>query len=134
MNVWNGLGRIVRDPELKYSRNNLAICNFTLAVERGYQKQGEEKKSDFINCVVFGATAEKFVSVYFKKGMRIGVTGELQIERFEKEGKTEYYTKIIVNRAYFADGKRDNQGDAHESLQGKTEGFYPVSDDDELPF
>jgi single-strand DNA-binding protein len=107
LNSFNGIGRLTRDPELKYSGNNKAYCNFSIAIERSFNKPGEEKQADFINCTVFGATAEKFVSVYFKKGMRVGISGELRIDKDEKDGNVRYFTKIIVQRAYFADGKSE---------------------------
>ena len=132
MNNFCGIGRLTKDPELKYTANNLAIAKFTIAIERSFQKKDEEKKVDFLNCTVFGAVAEKFVAVYFKKGMRIGVRGEVHIEKYIKDDKTSYFTDILCDKVFFADGK-SNMEPQQNNNQG--DGFYPVSDDDsEFPF
>jgi len=119
MNVWNGIGRVTKEIELKYSTNNTAITNFTLAVDNPFSKD-ENNKAYFINCVAFGKTAE-FVSKYFPKGTRIGVTGHIQTRTWDDtEGKKHYSTEVAVGNVYFADGKA-----------GSTGGNKPTSSDDE---
>ena len=117
------LGRLTKDPELRYANNNLAICSFTLAVNR--QKKDEV---DFIPVVTFDKQAE-FCSKYFHKGQQIAVVGRLQIRSWEdNEGKKRYTTEIVASECYFADSKKEGQqeqrGDAYE----------PPEYSDELPF
>lgn len=108
MNVWNGIGRLVRDVEIKATATTL-LANFTLAVDNPFGKTENNTKTYFIACVAFGKTAEfikKYVSV---KGVRIGVNGSLQTRNWEdKEGKKHYVTEVVANNVYFADGKVDN--------------------------
>lgn len=138
MNSVNIIGRLTKDPEMKFGSSGVAICRFTLAVEREYKKQGEERTADFIMCVCFSKSAE-FVSKYFQKGIRVGATGRIQTNKFEKDdGSTQYFTEVVTRSHFFADGKRDSVSDANDSGQStaqKTDEFYPVADDDdELPF
>ena len=86
MNSWNGVGRLVRDVETRYS-NEMAISKFTIAIDDGY---GEKKKTNFIPIVVFGKTAEN-CEKYLAKGKKVGVTGRIQTGKYEnKEGNTVY--------------------------------------------
>lgn len=129
MNKWLGLGRLTKDPELRYTNNNTAVCSFTIAVDRGYRKQGEEKQVDFIPVVTWDKQAE-FCSKYFHKGQQIAVVGRLQIRSWEdNEGKKRYTTEIVASECYFADSKKVGQqqehGDAYEG---------PDESTDELPF
>lgn len=96
------IGRLTGDPEGRRARD-LEVCNFTLAIDR----QGKDAGADFIRCTCFGKTAE-FCEDYFQKGVRAGVTGRIQTGSYEDEdGIKRYTTDIIVDRLYFADGKRD---------------------------
>ena len=116
------LGRLVREPELKYTSNNLAICNFTLAVSR--QKKDEV---DFIPIVVFDKQAE-FCSKYFVKGLQVAIVGRIQIRSWDdNEGKKRYATEIVASECYFADGKRESA----ENISGIT---ISDADDSDLPF
>ena len=127
------LGRLTREPELKYTANNLVVCKFGLAVNRRFVKQGEERQADFLNIVTFGKTAD-FCAKYFKKGQQVIVIGRIQVSVWnEQDGKRQYYTDIVAEETYFADGKRERQGDAHEPVQGNDN----LEDDEEgdvLPF
>lgn len=131
------MGRLTKDPEIRYSNNNLAVCRFTIAVDRRFQKQGEEKQADFIPNVAFGKTGE-FISKYFQKGSRIAIVGSIQTRSWDDpEGKKHYATEVIVEEAHFADSKSSggaNTANAGGQGQDQTDGFYPVDDDDELPF
>ncbi len=130
------MGRLTRDPELRYTNNNLAVCSFTLAVNRGYVKQGEEKQADFIPIVVWEKQAE-FCSKYFTKGLQVAVVGRIQVRTWDdNEGKKRYTTEVVATETFFADSKR---GDNPEKPQGQqptqsSDGFYPLEEDDELPF
>jgi single-strand DNA-binding protein len=121
MNVWNGLGRITKDIELKTSNNNKCYVKFGIAVDSGYK----DKPSNFINCIAFNKTAE-FICKFMSKGERIGVTGAIQTGNYvNTEGQKVYTTDILVNSAYFADGKKV-----------VNDSYEPAAEDDEteLPF
>ena len=100
------MGRLTRDPELRYTTtNNTAVCNFTLAVNRRFQRQGEEKQADFIPIVVWGKLAQ-FCERYFKKGRQVVVIGRLQLSSWDdNEGKKRYKAEVIAEEAYFADSR-----------------------------
>ena len=124
------MGRLTKDPELKYTPNNVAVANFTLAVNRRFAKKEDEQQADFLNCVVWNKQAE-FVNNYFRKGRQVAVVGRIQIRTWDDaEGKRNYFTEIVVEETYFADSKPTD-----EEKKTVTEGeFVPVDDDDELPF
>ena len=134
------MGRLARDPELRYSNtSNLAVVKFSLAVDRRFKREGQPE-ADFINCTAFGKTAE-FVNNYFSKGMRVAVTGRIQVSSWEEEpGKKRYSTDVVVEEAYFADSKKDNGNNTFAGRQSDQtsqadDGFAKVDDDDdELPF
>ena len=123
------MGRLTRDPELKYSASNMAICRFTVAVDRRFAKQGEERGTDFISVVSFGKTAE-FVSKFFEKGRMINVVGSIQTGSYEKDGRTVYTTDIIADEINFC-GEKKGEGGRSTSPD---DGFMPVDTDDDLPF
>lgn len=125
------MGRNTKDPELKYSNSGNAVCKFTVAVDRKFQKQGEERQADFISCVAFAKTGE-FVSKYFTKGSKIAVVGSIQTRTWDDaEGKKHYATEIVVEEVHFAGEKKEGQQPAP---QPQADGFNPMEDDDELPF
>jgi len=134
------MGRLTRDPELRYSNtSNVAVVKFSLAVDRRFKREGQPE-ADFINCTAFGKTGE-FINNYFNKGMRVAVTGRLQVSSWEEEpGKRRYSTDVIVEEAYFADSKKEGGnnnfgGRQTNSTPGADDGFAKVDDDDdELPF
>jgi len=130
------MGRLTRDPELRYTSNNLAVCSFTLAVNRGFAKQGEERQADFIPIVVWDKQAE-FCSKYFTKGLQVVVVGRIQVRSWDdSEGKKRYATEVVANEVYFADSKRSDTADRIQDPQmvESADGFYPLEEDDELPF
>lgn len=102
------MGRLTRDVDVRYTQtNNAMVSNFTLAVNRRFVKEGEERQADFINIVSFGKTAE-FVSKYFKKGQQVGVIGRIQTRTWDDEqGQKRYVTEVVAEEVYFADSKRD---------------------------
>ena len=106
MNVVMVIGRLVRDPELKYANSGTAIGNFTVAVDR-YAKAGEEKKADFIKVVCFGKTAEN-VAKFLSKGSECAVEGSIQTGSYENDGRTVYTTEVLANRVQFIGGKAQN--------------------------
>jgi single-strand DNA-binding protein len=131
------LGRLVRDLELKQA-GEMSVTKFTLAVNRRFVKQGEERQADFINCTAFGKTATTMVN-FLEKGRQIGVEGRIQTGSYKNsEGVTVYTTEVIVDNFYFADGKK-SQGESEFKCPDFEDvdenGFRPLKEgDDELPF
>jgi len=138
------MGRLTKDPEMRYSQavEPMAIAKYTLAVNRGYKKQGEPD-ADFINVVAFGKRGE-FAEKYFKKGQQVAIVGHLQVSTYDdKDGVKKWSTDVIVEEQHFAESKRssenNNQSSNNQStLPPSSEKFIPVSqefaDDDDLPF
>ena len=137
MNNWNGIGRITRDPDVRYSQtgNPMAIARYTLAVDRTFKKEGQPD-ADFISCIAFGKSAE-FAEKYFKQGMKIGVTGRIQTGSYtNEEGRKVYTTDIIVEHQDFCEKKAENQSSGTAAPQNDDCGFIDVPDytQEELPF
>ena len=101
------MGRLTRDPELRFTQSQTPVASFTLAVDRDYSsRDGGEKQTDFIDCVAWRSTAE-FISKYFAKGSMAVVAGRLQIRDWvDKEGNKRRNAEIIVESIYFGDSKR----------------------------
>lgn len=103
------MGRIVNDLELKTTPNGTTVCSFRIAVDRNYQKKGEDRKSDFFNVVAWRATAE-FITRFFGKGRMIMVEGEMQTRQYtDKNGNPATWYEIMVDNAYFT-GEKANGG------------------------
>ena len=145
------MGRLTRDPEVRYSagENALAIARYTLAVDRRFRRDGEAT-ADFINCVSFGRTAE-FAEKYFRQGLRIVVSGRIQTGSYtNREGQKVYTTEVVVEEQEFAESKSasDNYAASHPQTSKRrhhpcphpgaasTDGFMNIPDgiDVELPF
>lgn len=112
MNRVELIGRLTRDPELRYTSNNLANCRFSLAVNRTFQSQSGEQGTDFINIVVWNKQAEN-VKKYITKGSLVAVTGRIQTGSYEKDGRTIYTTDVVADNVQFLETKaqsasRDN--------------------------
>lgn len=117
-------GRLVRDPEVRYStgQRSMAVAKYTLAVERKGKKKEGEQSSDFINCVAFDKLGE-FAEKYFTKGLRILVSGRIQTGSYtNKEGRKVYTTDVIVEEQEFADSKNSNSSGNSGSY-----GYQPAS-------
>ena len=121
------MGRLTRDPEVRYTQtNNTLVASFTLAVNRRFARQGEERQADFINIVAWSKTGE-FCSKYFKKGQQIALVGRIQTRSWDDtEGKKRYATEVIAEEVYFAESKKD---DSNIDVN-----FADSSQDDDLPF
>ncbi|MET3617109.1 single-strand DNA-binding protein [Peptoniphilus olsenii] len=120
------IGRLARDPEVRYSQNGLAIARFTVAVDRRLSKQKRQEAeannqptADFISCTAFGAVAE-LISNYFRKGGQIGVEGRIQTGSYEKDGRRVYTTDVVVNNITFvgSSGNSQNQGGFNQNQGG----------------
>ena len=140
------MGRLTRDPEVKYSQgdNATAIARFTLAVDRRI-KRDNEASADFINCVSFGRSAE-FAEKYFRKGTKIVICGRIQTGSYtNKDGQKVYTTDIVIEEQDFAESKATSQQNNSGSVQNNSNNrqsqkpqpdpdeFMSV-DDDDLPF
>ena len=125
------MGNLTKDPELKYTpTTNTAICKFSIAVNRDYQKPGEERQVDFINCQAWTKTAE-FISKFFQKGKPIAIIGKMQNRNWDdNEGKKHSVTEVIVDRCYFAGGDKNSNPNTNKN----TNTNKYASDDEQLPF
>lgn len=135
MNKVQLLGRLTKDPEVRYTQtNNTAVASFSLAVNRRFVKEGEERQADFINIVSWGKTAQ-FCEKYFKKGMQIALVGRIQTRTYDDtEGKKHYVTEVVAEEVYFADSKKESQ-EPQSDMQFENN-LNQVADlmSDELPF
>lgn len=103
------VGRLTRDPELRYTPNGVAVANFTIACNRPFKNQQGEQEADFINGVVWRAAAENLAN-YMKKGNQIGVDGRIQSRRYDdKDGKTVFVTEVLAETVQFLEPKSDKQ-------------------------
>lgn len=117
------MGRMVADAKLSTTPSGITACNFRIAVDRNYQKKGEERKSDFFNCAAWRNTAE-FISKWFPKGRLILVEGELQTRQYtDKNGNPATWYEIQVENAYFTGDKGSGGSNA-----GSSYGAPPLSE------
>ena len=144
MNNVSLVGRLARDPDVRYTPSQLAVARFTVAVTRPFSKDGEQT-ADFISCVAFGKSAE-FIERYFTKGKSIGLTGRIQTGSYtNKDGVKVYTTDVVADRVEFVGSRQEDGsgtapnrqnhdqhsgGDLHNNIP---EGFSALEDDD-LPF
>ena len=149
------VGRLTRDPEVRYSQgeNTMAIARYTIAVNRRFKREGDPE-ADFIRCVVFGRAAE-FAEKYFRQGLRIAISGRIQTGSYtNKEGIKVYTTEVVVEEQEFAESKaasdrnssdfaaNNNYGGGYQQSgrpvpsQAPSDGFMNIPDgiDEELPF
>lgn len=129
MNNVNLIGRLTRDVDVRYTQtNNAMVAQFSIAIDRPFAaKDNEERQTDFINIVAWNKTAE-FCNKYFKKGLRVGISGRLQTRNYDdKDGKKVYVTEVIASEVCFADGRKDTNPFSESAQQP------PITDED-LPF
>lgn len=125
------MGRLTSDPELRTTQSGVAVTRFTVAVDRGYVKQGEERKADFINVVAWRGAAE-FVCKYFSKGSMIAVQGSIQTGMYEKDGIKRATFEIVADNVSFCGSKEKSTDDGSQVTPNN---FEPMAiDDDDLPF
>ena len=131
-------GRLVRDPEVRYSQGekSTAIARYTVAVDRKFKKDGEQN-ADFISCIAFGKTAE-FAEKYLRKGIKMLIVGRIQTGSYtNKDGQKVYTTDVVVEEQEFAESKSESKRIFTDSEEQQSEDeFTYLSDeyDDELPF
>lgn len=139
MNKFIGQGRLTKDPEVKTLQSGTEVCNFSIAVDRKFKREGQPT-ADFFNCIAFSKTAE-FVGKWFTKGKMILLEGSLQNRSWDdQEGKKHYVTEVIVESVEFCGDKSSdntqNQSN-NQSNNSQNQGFQPIEEsisDDDLPF
>lgn len=131
------MGRLTRDPELRYTQSGTAVAGFTLAVERDFKGDTGDRETDFIDCVAWRSTAE-FVSRYLSKGRMAIVDGRLQMRDWtDRDGNKRRSAEVVADHVYFGDSKREAG-----TTQGQITAYQPNDvafqelgdDDDETPF
>lgn len=116
------VGRLTRDPDLRYTPNGVAVANFNIAVNRPFKKEGEEQQADFINCVAWRKPAENLAN-YQKKGNLIGVDGRVQTRSYEgQDGKTVYVTEILAESIQFLESKNNGNTGRNSQTGTNTQG------------
>ncbi|MCR4615576.1 MAG: single-stranded DNA-binding protein [Clostridiales bacterium] len=143
------MGRLVADPELRTTTTGLSVTSFTVAVDRGYAKQGEERQTDFIDVVAWRQTAD-FVSRFFRKGSMIAVQGSIRTRSYEdKNGNKRKAVELVADNVSFCGSKAESGGvrvdgaiapaaepiaPAPSFSTGSSSDFEEITDDDDLPF
>lgn len=131
------MGRLTRDPEVRYSQGNepMAIARYTLAVDRR-GKSAEEQTADFINCVAFGRAGE-FAEKYFRRGIKIAISGRIQTGSYtNKDGVKVYTTEVVIEEQEFAESKQSGESERPAPSTNSGDCFMNIPDgiDEELPF
>ena len=129
------MGRLTRDPELRYTQNQKPVASFTLAVDRDF-KAGGEKETDFINCVAWNKTAE-FVDQWFIKGQMAIAEGRLQIREWtDRDGNKRSSAEVVCERVFFGEAKAKKEGftPAKGPVSVSGSSFEELAGDEELPF
>lgn len=140
------IGRLTRDPELRYTQSGTAVASFSLAVDRRFSNQNGEREADFINCVAWNKSAE-FVANYFHKGKQMALEGRLQVRSYEgNDGQRRWVTEVVAEQIEFVGSKNDNNsGGGRQDYQNTNQNAAPsgsnlglgeeiVFDDNDLPF
>lgn len=131
MNNWVGIGRLTKDPEVRYTPEQMAVAKFTVAIDDGW---GEKKKTNFIPVTVFGKTAEN-CEKFLAKGRRVAVEGKIQTGSYERQDGTKAYTTdVVASRVEFIDwGDKDGQSERQHGQKDIPDGFSAI-DDEDVPF
>ena len=137
------MGRLTRDPEIRYTQaNNTLVASFSLAVNRRFAREGETPTADFFNITAWNKTGE-FVSKYFKKGQQVAVVGRLQNRTWDDpQGQKHYATDVVAEEVYFAEGRKNADGANFNATFGADatqqpsngDSDFEVSSGDDLPF
>ncbi len=130
------MGRLARDPELKYSQSGKSFSKFTVAVNREFNRE----EADFINCVAWGKTAET-IAEYLRKGKRIALQGRLNVRSYDQNGETKWMTEVIVDKFEFVDpaGSSGGQPSYSQPTPQSSSSFADndndeIMEDDDFPF
>lgn len=125
------MGRLVAEPDVRSTPSGVSVTTFSLAVDRGYAKPGEEKQVDFIQIVCWRSTAD-FVGKYFSKGQLVAVEGAIRTRNYtDQSGTKRYITEVVANEVFFAEGKKQQQQPTESGAMNPLDVQYSDSD---LPF
>lgn len=128
------MGRLTYEPELRATPSGVSVVRFQVAVDRNYQKAGEERKTDFIDCTAWRQTAE-FVCKYFHKGSMIAVEGSLQTDNYtDQNGEKRKSVQLVASQVSFCGSKAESGAQTAESAPAPDAEFEPIDDGDDLPF
>jgi len=130
------IGRLTKDPELRYTPNGVAVTSFTLAVDRTYKNSQGEKETDFINCVVFRQLAELCAN-YLAKGKLAAIEGRLQIRSYDgQDGQKRWVTEVVGDNVRFLSPKDSNNNSTESSAEADNFSSFAheISLDDDIPF
>lgn len=129
------VGRLTKDPDLRYTSSGVAVASFLLAVNRSFKNQSGEREADFINCIIWRKAAENFAN-FTHKGSLVGVDGRIQTRNYEnKEGNRVYVTEIIVENFDLLESKSSNQNSQSGQQNNQHSNNDPIDiQDDDLPF
>lgn len=144
------VGRLTKDPDLRYSQSGNAVATFTLAVNRNFTNQSGEREADFINCVIWRKSAEHLAN-YARKGSLIGITGRIQTRNYDnQQGQRVYVTEVVADNFQLLEKRKDDNGGSYQNNQqgnynqnnynGAQKQSSPFGDgsidisDDDLPF
>lgn len=140
MNVVNLIGRLTRDPELRYSPSGVGVTRITVAVDRKLSKDKKQEAqannqptADFISCVAFNKTAE-LIANYFNKGSQIGVEGKIQTGSYEKDGQRIYTTDVSITGITFIGSSGGSNNSGNYQKGNSQEDYYPIENSDDIPF
>ena len=122
------IGRLTKNPDLRYTASGIAVARFTLAVDRGFKNQDGEKQADFIPITVWRGAAESCAQ-YLAKGRLVAVVGRIQTGSYDKDGQRHYTTDVVADEVRFLEWSNK-----HEQGQDDIPGFAPYENDEELPF
>ena len=128
------VGRITRDPELKYTTSNVAVVSFSVAINRTFQNAQGEYEADFINCVVWRRQAENLAR-FVRKGQQIGIDGRLQTRNYQTpQGETRYVTEVVCDNIQFLETKSSNEPLDIQEDDPFLESAMDIASEDDLPF
>ena len=125
------MGRLTKDPEIRYTQNNMTVANFSIAVNRRFKREGDTETADFFNVIAWNKTGE-FIGKYFKKGQQILVSGRIENRNWtDQQGIKHYATDVVAEEVYFAGSKAENNTNNNTENADITD-F--TSESDSLPF
>lgn len=122
------MGRLTRDPEMRHTNSGTPVTTFSIAIDNGY---GDNKRTDFVNCIAWNKTAE-FVSKYFAKGKMIIVIGRITTRSWEtQDGKRAYATEVVAQEVNFGESKSSQQTATQPPMQDDDDDFTPLDEEDD---
>ncbi len=133
MNQVNIIGRLTKDPEVRYTSNQTAVAKFSVAIDRGKDAKGNDLGADFPSVTAFGKTAE-LIEKYVTKGQKIAVMGRIQTGSYEKDGKKYYTTDVIADRIEFLDKKENPEKKTERETPEDIPSVFSRLEEDDIPF